>query len=115
MAKDLLEWGLKALAGGLLVVAFAVLAETITPKRLAGVLSAAPSVALGSLVVTVAMKGSGDARLAAVGMTAGALAFTGYCLVAVPALTRLGAVRGSAAALVVWFALAFALLAMVPA
>src|SRR3954453_20186225 len=80
MGQGLLRWSLRALGGGLLVVAVAVLAETIKPKRLAGILSAAPSVALGSLVVTVAMKGSGDARLGAVGMAVGALAFTAYCL-----------------------------------
>ncbi|HYJ75548.1 MAG TPA: DUF3147 family protein [Kineosporiaceae bacterium] len=114
MGEQLLEWGLKALAGGLLVVAFAVAAQMITPKRLAGILSAAPSVALGSLIVTVVMKGVPDAQTAARGMVLGAVAFTVYCLVAVPALARWGAWRGSAGALVAWFATAFLLAWVVP-
>jgi hypothetical protein len=47
----LAEWGLKALAGGLLVVAFALAAQVVSPKRLSGILSAAPSVALGAALV----------------------------------------------------------------
>jgi uncharacterized membrane protein (GlpM family) len=96
----------KALAGGLFVVLSALLAETITPKRLAGILAAAPSVALGSLIVTVNSKGHHDAASACHGMAVGAVAFTGYCLGVVPALGRLGAKAGSAAALTVWGAIA---------
>ncbi|WP_157877364.1 DUF3147 family protein [Streptomyces odonnellii] len=104
--KTLLEIVLKAFIGGLFVVVFALMAETVQPKRLAGVLAAAPSVALGGLILTVVFKGDLEAADAARGMAAGALAFTAYCLVDVPVLGRFGAVRGSAAALVVWFAAA---------
>jgi uncharacterized membrane protein (GlpM family) len=114
VTKHLAEWCLKALAGGLLVVAFAVAAQMINPKRLSGILSAAPSVALGSLIVTLAFKGPHDARLAALGMALGAIAFTVYCLAVVPSLARWGGWRGSGAALVAWFAVAFALLWVVP-
>ena len=41
-------------------------------------------------------------------MIGGSVAFTAYCLAGVPALGRLGALRGSAAALVVWLVLAAA-------
>jgi len=102
------EIALKALAGGLFVLAFAALAQTIAPKRFAGVFSAAPSVALGSLLVTVAFSGRGDVADAAGGMIVGAVAFTGYCLAAVPLIKRFGAGRGSAAALAVWAAIAAA-------
>lgn len=93
---------MKSVMGGLFVLAFALLAEALQPKRLAGVLAAAPSVALGSLIATVAFKGHHDATVAARGMAVGAVAFTVYCLAAVPALGRLGALRGSAFALLVW-------------
>ncbi|MBB4792868.1 DUF3147 family protein [Streptomyces nodosus] len=107
--KPLLEIVLKAFIGGLFVVVFALVAETVQPKRLAGVFAAAPSVALGGLILTVVFKGNQDAAAAARGMVAGAPAFTAYCLVDVPALGRFGAMRGSVAALVVWFAAAAAL------
>ncbi|MFD8027442.1 DUF3147 family protein [Streptomyces sp. NPDC059717] len=107
--KTLLEIVLKSFIGGLFVVVFALLAETVQPKRLAGVFAAAPSVALGGLILTVVFKGNLEAARAAWGMVAGAVAFTAYCLVDVPALGRFGAVRGSAAALVVWFAVAAAI------
>jgi Protein of unknown function (DUF3147) len=115
MGEHLVEWGLKALAGGLLVVVFAVAAQMISPKRLAGILSAAPSVALGSLAVTLLLKGAADAQTAARGMILGAIAFTVYCAAAVPALARWGAWRGSGVALVAWFVVAFVLVAVVPA
>ncbi|MEV0694625.1 DUF3147 family protein [Streptomyces sp. NPDC050388] len=106
--KTLLEIVLKAFIGGLFVVGFALVAEAVQPKRFAGVFAAAPSVALAGLSLTVLFKGNLDAATAARGMVAGAPAFTAYCLVDVPALGRLGAVRGSAAALVVWCAAAAA-------
>jgi hypothetical protein len=102
VVHDLGEWLAKAAAGGVMVVVFAVLAEMVTPKRLAGVLSAAPSVALGSLAVTLFVKGQADAAAAARGMVLGAIAFTTCCLVAVPALGRWGLWRGSAVALACW-------------
>ena len=107
------EWTLKAVAGGVLVVAFAVLAQLVTPKRLAGVLAAAPSVALGSLTVTIVMTGSAEAATAARGMAAGAAAFTAYCVVAVPALRRFGAWYGSGIALGAWILMAAALFVLV--
>jgi hypothetical protein len=106
--KSLLEIFLKAFVGGLFVVGFALMAEAIEPKRLAGVFAAAPSVALAGLILTVVFKGDHEAVDAARGMLAGALAFTFYCLVDVPALGRLGALRGSVVALVVWGAVAAA-------
>jgi uncharacterized membrane protein (GlpM family) len=104
VTRHVAEWGLKALAGGLLVVAFAVAAQMINPKRLSGILAAAPSVALGSLVVTLAFKGTDDVRLGPLGMVLGALAFSVYCLAVVPSLARWGGRRGSGAALLAWFA-----------
>ena len=97
-----MEIVLKALIGGVLVVAFAALAETLSPKRFAGVFAAAPTISVGSLVVTVAYSGSSDARRACAGMVAGALGFIAYCLLAPEVVQRFGALRGSAITLTAW-------------
>jgi uncharacterized protein DUF3147 len=102
MGTKVAEVALKALVGGLFVLAFAALAQVLAPKRFAGVFSAAPSVALGGLLVTAAFSGTPDVALSARGMAVGAVAFTVYCLAVVPLLRRLGAWRGSFAALGVW-------------
>jgi len=102
MGAKVAEVALKAVAGGLLVLAFAALAQIVTPKRFAGILSAAPSVALGSLLVTAMFKTQHDIALSGQGMVVGAAAFTVYCLLAIPLVRRWGAWRGSAAALVGW-------------
>jgi hypothetical protein len=104
MGRTVAEVALKALAGGLLVVAFAAIAQTLTPKRFAGIFAAAPSVALGSLLVTLAFSGDKDLPASGAGMAVGAVAFVLYCLAAVPLVRRLGAWKGSAAALLVWAA-----------
>jgi hypothetical protein len=56
---------IKALFGGCLVVAFALLGHVLRPKWFAGLFAAAPSVAIASLVVTVLDKGHHEASLAA--------------------------------------------------
>jgi len=102
MGKTIAEVVVKALAGGLLVLAFAALAQILTPKRFAGIFAAAPSVALASMIVTIAFSGDHDLPAAAAGMAVGAVAFVLYCLAAVPLVRRFGAWKGSAGALVVW-------------
>src|SRR4051794_28732978 len=102
MGSKIAEIACKAVAGGLFVLAFAALAQMITPKRLAGVFSAAPSVAIGSLLVTTAFKGPPDVALAGRGMVVGAVGFLVYCLAAVPLIRHWGAWRGSVAALGAW-------------
>jgi hypothetical protein len=109
VVKSLLEIALRAVVGGLFVTAFALVAEALEPKRLAGIFSAAPSVALASLMLTVVFKGHADAAAATRGMAVGAAAFTAYCLVDVPALNRWGALRGSVLSLTVWGALVAAI------
>jgi uncharacterized membrane protein (GlpM family) len=73
--KDVGVLAIKAFNGGLFVVAFALLAEVLKPKRFAGLFSAAPSVALANLVVVIATKGHHEAVLNTTGMTVGAVAF----------------------------------------
>lgn len=102
MGGRFVEVVLKALAAGLFVLVFSAIAQTLNPKRFAGVFSAAPSVALGSLSITVAFTGVGHVASAARGMRVGAVAFTVYCVTAVPLVGKLGAWRGSACSLGAW-------------
>jgi uncharacterized membrane protein (GlpM family) len=114
MGGTIVQIALKAVAGGLFVLAFAALAEMLAPKRLAGVLSAAPSVALGSLLVTALVSGEAGMRAAAEGMLAGAVAFTAYCLVAAPLLEPWGTWRSTFTALAAWLLVAAACFLAVP-
>ncbi|HET6826015.1 MAG TPA: DUF3147 family protein [Amnibacterium sp.] len=100
----------KTVLGGVLVVTFAVLAQTLQPKRFAGVFAAAPSVALASLTVTVLAKGPSDARADCAGMIAGAAGFVVYCLVAPASMRRWRPLPGSIVALVGWLAATAAVL-----
>jgi hypothetical protein len=102
MADEVVEVVVKAMVAGVLVVAFAALAVTLAPKQLAGVFSAAPSVALSNMIVTAVFAGPGDVAAAARGMVIGAAGFTVYCLVVVPLVKAWGPWRGSAGALAAW-------------
>src|SRR5438105_10261382 len=93
---------LKGLFGGLIVVAFALIGEVVRPRGLAGISSAAPSVALASLAVALVASGVSTAVDLSLGMIAGAVALIAWCFVGLEAVKRLGALRGSAAATVVW-------------
>jgi len=96
----------KAAAGGLLVLGFAALAQTLSPNRFAGILSAAPSVALAGLAVTALFSGAGDVADALPAMGVGAVAFVAYCAAVVPLTRRWGVWRGSLGALALWGVLA---------
>src|SRR5437660_1610650 len=98
---------MKALAGGVLVVVFALISEVLKPKEFAGLFAAAPSVAVASLAVTWADRGAPGATTAALGMIAGGVAMAVYCVVGVYAVRRWRAKAGSIAAAPVWFLVAF--------
>jgi uncharacterized membrane protein (GlpM family) len=101
-----LELGAKTLAGGLLVVLFALVSEVVEPKRFSGVFAAAPAVALAGLAVGGVAKGAGSIRDAAEGMIAGGFAIVVYCAVVVLVHRRLDALRGAGLAIAAWFAAA---------
>jgi hypothetical protein len=103
----------KTLLGGALVLVFAALSETLKPKRLAGLLAAAPSVAIAGLSVGAAAKGPADQAHAAQTMVAGAVALTVYAAVATVALRRLGPARGALISGVAWIAVAAGLYPLV--
>lgn len=66
------------LVGGAIVSAFALLGDVLHPKGFAGLFSAAPSVALATLTLTVASSGLGYAALEARSMIVGEVALAAY-------------------------------------
>jgi Protein of unknown function (DUF3147) len=103
----------RALAGGVLVVAFSLLGEALRPKSFAGIFAAAPSVALASLIITAVADGPTAVALAASGMIVGALAMVAACVVGIDTVKRLHSVKGSLAAVAVWLGVAGGLYATV--
>jgi uncharacterized membrane protein (GlpM family) len=99
------------LIGGLVVCAFASLADALKPKTLAGIFGAAPSVALATLALTVAQDGKMFAAEEARSMMAGAAAFVLYALTCLQLIARLhwSVVHAAFASLAVWFTSAAAL------
>jgi hypothetical protein len=93
---------LRGLAGGALVVLFALLAEVLSPKAFAGLFSAAPSVAFASLALTIGFENVAKARTEATGMVLGGIGMVASCVFATVAIPRLKAVWGSLAAWVTW-------------
>jgi uncharacterized membrane protein (GlpM family) len=107
--KDVLLIGIKAAAGGGFVVLFALLSDSLQPKMFAGLFSAAPSIAMASLLITALASGHAKAAISAQGMVAGAVGMIAYCIAATFLVERFGAVVGSALAWIAWFACAGAL------
>jgi uncharacterized membrane protein (GlpM family) len=92
----------KAIVGGCLVVVFALISESLEPKRFAGLFSAAPAVALASLTIILVTKSPHQARESVFGMLAGAVGMLAYAIAVVPLMRRTTAQRASVAALAVW-------------
>ena len=93
--RDAILLGIRVVAGGTLVAAFAILSDTLRPKMFAGLFSAAPSVATASLLVSgLAMGPAKDAKYAS-GMIAGAVGLVFYSLAAAVLVRHLKAVVGS--------------------
>jgi uncharacterized membrane protein (GlpM family) len=84
------------------VLAFALLSEGLTPKRFAGLFSAAPAVALAGLTIVVLDKGVHDAHKNGLGMIAGSAGMVAYAAAVVPLLRRLRASRAAMLGLGVW-------------
>jgi uncharacterized membrane protein (GlpM family) len=103
---DVLILATKGLAGGTLVVAFALLSQGLEPKRFAGLFSAAPAVALAGLTVTLLDKGAHEAHQSSVGMIAGAAGMAVYAAAVIPMLRRAKPGAASVAAVGVWTAAA---------
>jgi Protein of unknown function (DUF3147) len=100
----MLEFLVRFLVGGVVVSAFAVLGDVLKPKSFAGLFGAAPSVALGTLGLTIHANGNRFAAAESRSMIAGALAFCLYAYISSRALARgrFGAAAVSIGALSVW-------------
>lgn len=100
--KDVALLGIRVVAGGALVVAFAMLSDALKPKMFSGLFGAAPSVATASLLVTgLAMGAEKDVKYAT-GMVAGAVGLIVYSAAAAIAVKHLGSVAGSVIAWAAW-------------
>jgi hypothetical protein len=104
----MLEYGLRFLAGGIAVSAFAALGDTLRPKSFAGLFGAAPSIALATLLITLSHKGAPFAAMEGRSMIVGAFALAAYSWVVCVLLKKLllSSWTATMAALVVWFAVA---------
>jgi hypothetical protein len=100
---------LRALIGGVVVSAFALLGSVLKPMRFAGLFGAAPSVALASLGLTVASKGKIYASIQARSMVGGAVAFLvyAYCVCVVMMKYKPPAMAATTLLLLLWLATAF--------
>jgi hypothetical protein len=107
------EYVIRFIAGGLIVSLFATLSDMLRPKSFAGLLGAAPSVALATLGIAVAQHGPKYAAAESRTMIYGAVALACYSLVVCQLLmrTRLNALSATIVSLAVWLVVAFGLLA----
>jgi hypothetical protein len=102
----------KTFCGGLLVLLFAELSEALAPKRFAGILCAAPSVAIAGLALGSAANGPADEAMAAHTMIAGAVALTVYAAIAAVVIPRRGVAVGAVVGSGGWLVVAAALTAV---
>ena len=107
------EYIIRFIAGGVIVTAFAILGDMLRPKSFAGLLGAAPSVALATLSIAVVQHGPHYAAAESWTMIYGAAALACYSLTVCHLLIRFrfGALPATVLASVVWLAVAFGLLA----
>src|SRR5215472_17922018 len=96
----------KFCVGGALVCGFALISEVCSPKRFAGIFSAAPSVLTAGLAVTLIAESASKAALDAEGAVAGAVGLIAYRLVATPPVRRFKALGGAALATPAWLVVA---------
>ena len=105
----MLEYGLRFLAGGIAVSAFAALGDALRPKSFAGLFAAAPSIALATLVLTLSPKGAPFVAIEGRSMIVGASALAAYSWTVCVLLKKflLSSWTATMAALIVWFVVAF--------
>lgn len=103
--QEMSELIVRFLVGGILVSFFATLGDVLRPKSFAGLFSAAPSVALATLALTIHKNGRTYAAEEAKTMLLGSVAFLLYSALASYILRRFkpSAFTASFALLPVWF------------
>ena len=107
----MLEYGLRFLAGGIAVSAFAAFGDTLRPKSFAGLFGAAPSIAVATLLITLSQKRTPFAAVEGRSMIVGAFALGAYSWAVCVLLKKflLSSRTATMAAMVVWFIVAFGL------
>src|ERR1700689_500567 len=105
------EYGLRFLAGGIAVSAFAMLGDILRPKSFAALFGAAPSIALATLLITLSHKGAPFAAVEGRSMIVGAFALASYSWVVCVLLKKflMSSWTATMAALIVWFVTALGL------
>ena len=96
---------IRFLIGGFVVSLFSLCADVVRPKSFAGLLGAAPSIALATLGLTIRHDGKMYAAFEARSMIMGAIAFLVYALVVSWLLRRYrpAALNAALGAMPVWF------------
>jgi len=74
----MIEYLLRFAVGGVAVSAFAALSDVLRPKSFAGLFSAAPSIAIATLLIALMQNGASFAATEGRSMIAGALALATY-------------------------------------
>lgn len=107
------EYVLRFVAGGVIVSAFAIFGDMLRPKSFAGLLGAAPSVALATLGIALVRHGPDYAAAESWTMIYGAVALGAYSTVVCHLLMRfrLTALPATIIAFAAWLLVAFGLLA----
>jgi hypothetical protein len=97
------ELALRFVIGGLVVSLFSLLGEFVKPKTFSGLFAAAPSVAIGSLALTLAHQGPRAAETNTQCMLAGTAGMVAYVVACLFTLRRqLGVVAATTIPWAVW-------------
>ena len=109
------DLAIRFFVGGIVVSLFAIAGDILRPKSFAGLFSAAPSVALATVSLTIHKEGKLYVSLEAKTMILGAIAFLVYAALASLILRRkkFSALATSLALMPVWLGVCFGLLALV--
>jgi uncharacterized membrane protein (GlpM family) len=111
----LTEYVIRFLVGGAVVSFFAVLAEMLRPKSFAGLFSAAPSIALATIGITIARHGATYAATESRSMLLGAIGFFVYASACSWVLMhkKVAALKVTAGLLPLWFGVSIGILLLV--
>jgi Protein of unknown function (DUF3147) len=106
-----MEYAVRFITGGLVVLAFAGLADVLRSKSFAGLFGAAPSVAMATLTLAFGNHGAAYVAIEARSMAVGAIAFALFGFLVCQLIMRLNwtALAASTLGLVVWLIAALAL------
>jgi hypothetical protein len=114
LAKQMSEYVIRFLVGGVVVSAFAVLGDILRPKSFAGLFGAAPSVALPTLAIATMQHGAANASTQSATMIVGAVALAFYGVIVCHLLMRahLRALPATAVGTTAWLLVALGLWAI---